>query len=142
VHYTYLYRSPALPIRLPIRRRLPHGIDFFGGSAFWCLAAEHARFVLNETDRLQRFLRRSLIPDEIFFQTALLNSRYRTHVRNDSLTFAKWESGAPSPAVLGDRDIDQLMAAPEFFARKFDLAVDSGVLDCLDELKDATCARH
>lgn len=69
------------------------------------------------------------IPDEMFFQSILLNSPLRDTIVNDDQRFIKW----PGPSVLGVGEFDELRQAPDLFARKFDETVDTAVLDRIDE---------
>ena len=88
------------------------------------------------------FFRRVLIPDELFFQTILLNSPLRDRIVNDNLRYMDWSRpNVPLPAVLGTGDLPQLQQSPALFARKFDVTVDSAILDMIDErILGLTCA--
>jgi len=79
-----------------------------------------------------RFFRHVLIPDELFFQTIVMNSRFRDDVVNDTLHYVDWDAD-PGPAILTVADVDRIETSGKLFARKFDVAVDSEVLDLLDE---------
>ena len=89
-------------IALPLRRRLPHGFAPFGGGAYWCFARPLVdyvqRFVTTSRDYV-RFFEHVLIPDELFFQTLIMNSTLRDSVVNDNLRYLDW-SREPAPAVL------------------------------------------
>ena len=84
-----------------------------------------------------RFFERVLIPDELFFQTLIMNSPLRETVVNDNLRFLDW-SREPAPAVLGVHDLDRMIESGKLFARKFDVTVDADVLDRLDALAGAS----
>ncbi len=125
-------------IALPLRRRLPHGFAPFGGGAYWCFARPLVdyvqRFVTTSRDYV-RFFEHVLIPDELFFQTLIMNSPLRDSVVNDNLRYLDW-SREPAPAVLGVGDVDRMLGSDKLFARKFDETVDPDVLDRLDEVID------
>jgi Core-2/I-Branching enzyme len=125
-------------IALPLRRRLPHGLAPFGGGAYWCFARPLVdyvqRFVTTSRDYV-RFFEHVLIPDELFFQTLIMNSPLRDSVVNDNLRYLDW-SREPAPAVLGVGDLDRMLGSEKLFARKFDETVDRDVLDRLDEAID------
>jgi hypothetical protein len=122
-------------VALPLRRTLPHGLEPFGGGAYWCFARPLVdyvqRFVTTSPDYV-RFFEHVLIPDELFFQTLIMNSPLRETVVNDNLRFLDW-SREPAPAVLRVSDLDRMLASGKLFARKFDETVDAAVLDRLDE---------
>jgi hypothetical protein len=121
-------------VRLPLKRRFPAGLRPYGGGAYWCLSREcieHvARFVVNRPDVVS-FFRHVDIPDEIFFQTILLNSELRGTIVNDNLRYIDWTRGR-RPAILETRDLNALRASPKLFARKFDVNQDELVLDLID----------
>jgi hypothetical protein len=123
-----------LHLSLPLRRRLPGGLAPFGGSPYWCLArpvVEHVHKVIHARPELVRFFERVFVPDELFFQTLVVNSRWRETLIADNLRYVDW-SRRPAPAVLGRDDFDRLVGSGKLFARKFDPTVDAEVLDRLD----------
>ena len=124
-----------LHLALPLRRRFPGGLAPFGGSAYWCLARPLVHFVhgfLSENPDYVRFFEHVFVPDELFFQTIIMNSQLRDTVENDDLRYLDW-SREPAPAVFtrGGPARDA-RARDQLFARKFDETVDSEVLDALD----------
>lgn len=128
-----------LHLALPLRRRLPGGLEPYGGSAYWCLSSTLVHFVhgfLSENPDYVRFFEHVFVPDEIFFQTIIMNSELRDTVENDDLRYLDW-SREPAPAVLTLDDLPTLVAAPQLFARKFDETVDAEILDALDRHLDA-----
>ncbi len=123
-----------LHVALPLRRRLPGGLEPYGGSAYWCLSRSLVHFVhgfVSGNPDYVRFFEHVFVPDEIFFQTIIMNSELRDTVENDDLRYLDW-SREPAPAVLTCDDLPALVAAPQLFARKFDETVDAEVLDALD----------
>ena len=128
-----------LHLALPLRRRLPDGLEPYGGSAYWCLSSTLVHFVhgfLSENPDYVRFFQHVFVPDELFFQTIIMNSELRDTVENDDLRYLDW-SREPAPAILTVADLRTLVAAPQLFARKFDETVDAEILDALDRHLDA-----
>jgi hypothetical protein len=123
-------------LRLPvIRRRFPAGYEPYGGSAFWALSTPALEYVhrhVRDNPSFMKFFRHVLIPDEIFFQTILLNSPLRDATINEQLHYVDWSGGGSHPATLGAADLEPMLASGKLFARKFDPA-DTGLLDSLDE---------
>jgi hypothetical protein len=121
-------------LRLPWRRRFPSGLRPFGGGAYWCLSRECvdlvSDFVAARPDVVD-FFKHVDIPDEIFFQTVLINSELRETVVNDNLRYIDWTRGV-RPAVLDIRDLERLRESPKLFARKFDVHHDEEILDLID----------
>jgi len=121
-------------LRLPWKRRFPTGVRPYGGGAYWNLSracVEHvAEFVESHPDFVD-FFRHVDIPDEVFFQTVLMNSELAGSVVNDNLRYIDWTRGR-MPALLERRDLPALRASAKLFARKFDVFHDAEILDLID----------
>jgi hypothetical protein len=128
----------ALVRLYPRRRPFPTGFQPYGGSGYWSLARDSLDYVHDFVQRHPAFVnyfRHAHIPDEIFFQTILLNSPFKDTLVNDDLRFAYWPANdAGSPAVLLTDDFQRLLAArpSALFARKFDTTQDARILDTID----------
>jgi hypothetical protein len=130
----HLITYRRLHLALPLRRRLPGGLWPYGGSAYWCLERTLVHFVhgyLHENPDYVRFFEHVFVPDELFFQTIIMNSELRDTVENDDLRYLDW-SREPAPVVFTRDDLPALLDSGQLFARKFDETVDSAVLDALD----------
>lgn len=119
-------------IRVPrLNKKLLQSFDLYMGSTWFCLHKDHVEYVLdfikNNPDYL-KFFSTVQIPEEHFFQIILLNSPHKSEIINDSLRYLVW----PGPKVLRTEDIDHILNSGKFFARKFDIEIDSDVLDMLD----------
>lgn len=130
------WRVRGREIRLPVKRQFPVGYQPFGGSSYWCLpreCIEHIDALTRRDRRLVRFFRFVDVPDEMFFQTVLLNSPFAPRAVNDNLRYIDWKDpNAGSPGILDNGDFEKLAASPKLFARKFDESVDAHVLDRID----------
>jgi len=129
------YRTRLLPLPLPGRRRLPLGLEPYGGSAFWCLSREALAYVhrfVQEHPELVEFFEHTKIPDELFFQTILMNSPLAPTIVNDDLRYVDWSGGGVHPATLRAEDFERLRRSGKLFARKFDAEADAAILDLLD----------
>ena len=124
------------PVRLPlVRRRLPDGLEPYGGSSWVALAGDAARYVVRFVDDnpdVVRFFRKTLIPDELFVQTVLLNSPLRDRVVNEEVHYVDWSANETSPKTLTAEDFPALAASDKLLARKFDVKQDAEVLDMID----------
>jgi hypothetical protein len=133
IEYRHL-RLHGHHLRSPFRRRFPSGLRPYGGGAYWCLSracTEYvARFIADRPD-VVKFFRSVDIPDELFFQTIVLNSELRDTVVNDNLRYIDWTRGR-RPAILHASDFEALRKTPKLFARKFDVSQDESVLDLID----------
>jgi hypothetical protein len=75
------------------------------------------------------FMRTVHIPDEMFFQTALLNARRNVPLTREPLRYIDWSTGGAHPKVLTREDLDELRQSDCLFARKFDEKKSPGILD-------------
>ncbi len=128
------WRVHGKHLRLPWKRSFPAGLRPFGGGAYWCLSracVDYVRDFVEDRPDVVDFFRHVDIPDEIFFQTIVMNSELAASVVNDNLRYIDWSRG-PRPALLETRDFERLRESPKLFARKFDVFHDEDVLDLID----------
>jgi hypothetical protein len=128
-------RRGRLHLQLPRRRRLPPSLALWGGSAYWILSREAVHTIsafLAGNPWYVRYFRHVDIPDEIFFQTILLNSAEAERCVQLRLHHTEWER-TPAPAILTVEDYPRLAESPCLFARKFDENIDAEVLDLIDD---------
>ena len=119
-----------------LKRTFPKDLQPYGGSSYWCLSKECIEYVhrfIHHNRPFVNFFKYVDVPDEIFFQTILMNSPLAGSVMNDDLRYVEWKDpDSGSPAVLRVEDFERIIRSPKFFARKFDALVDAEVLDRID----------
>jgi len=132
------YKMVSLRFRQP--REFPKELQPFGGYNWWKITPDAAQEILNFIHKRPDYLKfhkYTLIPDEIFFQTILLNSKNDSllnSIVDEDLVHQKWNMGEPHPEILTSSDIDAIKNSTALFARKFDLRTSSNVLDMIDNL--------
>jgi hypothetical protein len=129
------HRYRRLHVRLPLRRRLPHDMRPWGGSAYWIVSRAALKTIAGFVEAnpwYVHFFEHVHIPDELFFQTILLNSPEAERCVDFRLHYTEW-SRMPAPAILVKDDYPQLVGSSCLFARKFDPGVDREILDLIDE---------
>ena len=150
-HYYLAYDRPAgisaVPAKLVNRVGVPRrykqalsGRIPYSGSQWWTLSAEVVAWVLDEVRRDPRYVRlfaRTMIPDEMFFQTLLGNSRWSAEM-GGSLLYSDWaRPGVAHPAIIDEGHIQELRAArlvgrpagsPALFVRKVHDARTAGLI--------------
>lgn len=109
------------------------GLAPFGGSEWWAItreAGEYVRHFVTSRPDIVDFFKNVECPDEAFFQTILMNSRFADHVARN-VTYTDWSAGGGSPAMISERHLPVFSAGVEFgpgdtygqgpalFARKF-----------------------
>jgi hypothetical protein len=150
--YQYFYREDASrPLRLACSlanralracgrtRRMPGGLAPFGGSSWWALSRDCVRELLARIKcepGLLRFFRSVACPDEMFFQTLVMNSRFRDRVLADNFRYIQWpEQGARNPKILDENDFERIAASKAHFCRKLDSRLSAGLLEQLLALR-------
>jgi len=117
------------------KRKFPTEFIPYGGSAWWCLSKDAIQYIYNfvkENEEFVEFFDYVFLPDEIFFQTILLNSPLKENIVNQSLTYDNWIAGGSHPKILCTEDFDALMTIDALFARKFDAKECQEILDMID----------
>lgn len=71
--------------------------------------------------------------EETFYQTVLMNSPLARNVVNDNLRVILW----PGPAVLNEKDYDNIRSRRALFARKMDGKISAKLMNMLDNDSNA-----
>ncbi|WP_343318186.1 beta-1,6-N-acetylglucosaminyltransferase [Sphingobacterium multivorum] len=118
------------------KAHLPKDIKtLYGGSQWWSLPNESVGYVLNyvkDNPSIKKFYHGTLIPDESFMQTILLNSiKLRKKIVNNNLRYIDWLSGPLFPKILIESDLKKIIESKCLFARKFDQNEDPNIIKYL-----------
>jgi hypothetical protein len=152
--YQYFHRGDGAPLaRLACRianramratgitRRLPGGMRPYGGSSWWALSQACVLDILARVERdpgLVRFFRRCACPDEMFFQTLVMNSPFAPRVLGQNFRYVQWpEHGARNPKILDEGDFERIAASRAHFCRKIDSQASAGLMPRLIALRAA-----
>ncbi|MDP3183524.1 MAG: beta-1,6-N-acetylglucosaminyltransferase [Desulfobaccales bacterium] len=124
-------------LRIPIKQPYLRGVTPYIGNQWMILSRKFCEFVCYgpETERFKRFYRYTLIPDEGFFQTVIMNTNYEGTIVNDDKRTILWVPAGTiklRPKVFTSKDTEFLLASQGLFARKFDETVDAGILSILE----------
>lgn len=122
---------------LPIRK-FPLPYELYGGPKAMCmtLSIDCAEFVfsfIESNSKLRRFIRFTWGPDEFIVPTIIMNSDFKESVVNNNFYYIDWSKGGVSPKTLQAEDYDLLVASDKMLARKFDMALDTIIMDMLDK---------
>jgi len=131
-------RFLGLQRKLGFKRKKPAFFpQVYGGGTWWSIEREAANYVIGfvreNPGALKRF-RHTHCPEEIFFHSALMNSRFRDQVANDDLRYVDWEyRNGSCPAYLDEADFDRAAGSGKLFARKFDSTISAELRRLLKE---------
>ncbi|WPV64036.1 beta-1,6-N-acetylglucosaminyltransferase [Chitinophaga sp. LS1] len=124
-----------------IEKNLPRPFfeDFhpFGGSQWWCLTSDCILYILKFirfNPILLDFFKFSFIPDELFFQTVIMNSPFCEKVVNDNLKYIIFNKHQSHPKIFRAEDFESLIESNKLWARKFDITEDVTIVNRLMEV--------
>ena len=119
------------------KRKIPGNIKIYGGggSTFWTLTMDCALFMvkyMEDNPEVVRYLKYIFGSDEFCYQTIVMNTVYRDSVVNNNYRYVDWSEGGYRPKTLKTEDFEKLTETDSIFARKFNIDVDSNILDMID----------
>lgn len=124
---------------LGLRRRMVGGMRAYGGSSWWALSRPCIGAILDRVaadPALERFFRTVSCPDELFFQTLIMDSPFAANVVPDNFRYLVWPGGgARSPKILDAGDFPAIARSAAHFCRKLDPAISAGLLPMLEQLR-------
>jgi hypothetical protein len=116
------------------QRPWPKFFRYYGGANHVALSrAAVCHLVENPAAlRIRRWLRAAGHPDEILFQSVLLNSPLAPTLVNETLREIDFPRHSPHPRTFTSDDLPRLLESSALLARKFDTGADAAVLDRLE----------
>ena len=132
------------------------GLTPYGGAEWWALSRQSCDYILNFVARETRFVtfyKNTECPDEMFFQTILGNSVFRTKIVSN-LTYTDWSAGGLHPADLTEKHLalfgtmvpfvanDTDGIGEKLFARKFSDGSDDLVTQLEHQIKEKETEEH
>jgi len=119
------------------KKKFIKGYNPYGGWAWWTLTYECSKYLLNtyrQNPKFKHFFKYSWTPDEMVYQTILLNSPFKNNIVNDDLREISFKNKENShPKIYSVEDYELIKNSDKFFARKFDMNIDSKILDMIDK---------
>ena len=126
------------------------GVKLYGGSAWWILPDKIMEYILeeyNKSDEYIEVLKKTFTPEETFYQIMAMRSPLAElvdvnpidKVSQNCKTYAYFSSdtkpfkGHPYEFTIDDFDLLAEKSKDCYFARKFDIDIDSKILDKIDE---------
>lgn len=118
------------------KRAYMPGITPYIGGQWMILTRDSCQFLCNsnEVEKFEDYYANTLIADESFFQTVLMNTSYKGTIVNDDKRAIIWIPDGDiklRPKTFTIKDMAFLMDSKCLFARKFDDQVDSVIIDIL-----------
>lgn len=108
----------------------------FSGSQWFCANSKAAKYIIDfhsQINPLTLYYSKLKYADESYFQTVLANASH-LKLQNDRRRYIDWSDGGCHPKTLLMEDLPNLLASSAHFARKFDIDIDSNILNELDRI--------
>lgn len=147
INLPYIGKNPLkwlignfISIFLPksVKKVIPKEKIFFGSN--WVkLTPKAVRYILDfclKEERKIAFFKSCLLPDELFFQTVLLNAGKDQvgEIINEYYLYSHWDRPAELyPSPLNEWDFERIDFTKKFFARKMDTNLSSNLMDLIDQ---------
>jgi hypothetical protein len=132
--------------RTRVTRKFLRGAKPYIGTQWKVVSRSFCQFVCHapQARRFKLFYRNTLIADEGFFQTVMMNAFPRADVINDDLRTIDWVPDGniklrPRTFTIEDRAL--LAQSANLFARKFDSTQDAEIIDFLERHLETAQAR-
>lgn len=117
------------------RKKIGEFNEIYKGYFYSSLPHDAVKYTLEyiKTNRdFMHSLALTFIPEELFFQTILLNLPLKERVANDCLRYSIWkEKNGSYPGYLDDDDIQPILESNCVFARKVNTTHSSNLIDTL-----------
>jgi hypothetical protein len=131
------YQIQKLTNWLLPERKFPGKLTLYGSQvATWStLSFESAIYLsdyIKNHPKLARFLGYTWGCDEFTFVTILMNSKFKDKVVNGNYRYITFPEGESQPKIFTVDDYDEITQSKMLFARKFDINVDTQILDRID----------
>ncbi len=124
---------------LTLPKRKPFFKQQFAGSQWWAFNEMTTKiiydFIKKEYTELEKYYRYTSAPDEIFFQSIIINlAENSKEIKiKPSQTYVNWErKNVALPVIFNDKDLQELSQVDQLWARKFDVDYDEKILDLID----------
>ncbi len=135
---SFNFLSDYLPL---IKRKHPHYMHPYAGAQWWIIDDYALKYILHFVKNNPEYItfhKSTFAPDEVFFQTILLNSKdekIQKSICNNHLRYMNWPSRYNShPEILLKEDISNIRQSDALFARKFDIHAEENILELVDEM--------
>lgn len=104
------------------QREFPMKMKAYYSSQWWNMSKDAIAYILDFVEKhpgYLRFHKHALHPEEMFFQSILLNAEeFNGKIENDNLRYIRWEKGNKHPEVITEEDLDAIKKSNAIFARK------------------------
>ena len=139
--YGKIYHRISMAIQALLRvnkyKKLDIDMEIYQGANWMDLPRDAVEYLLNYFDtheNVQKLFMTGFCPDEFWVQTILNNSELSGRIIRDYHRYVKWERQHDSyPAILDERDFEEIVQGDYHFLRKVDRQYSEGLKVKLDK---------
>jgi hypothetical protein len=110
-------------------------ISFQKGSTWFSITDSLVEYILSNKQLIEKMYKQTFIPDEIYLQTLVFNSKFKKNVydqkfdnKNEAISrYIDWNRG--KPYTFKEEDFSTLIESNCMFARKFDVDIDEKIVE-------------
>jgi len=128
---SFIYKaSVKIQKLLKVNRKVKHDFTLYCGSQWINININTAKEILNSFKYYYKYFKLTHIPDEMIYQTIIMNSKHKEYVVNDNLRYIRFINNLPNPKVLDDTDFNDIITSKALFIRKVE---SNSLLDKVDQ---------
>ena len=133
--------SLSIQKRLKVNRIRGKESLLYSSSQWFSITHDFAKYILQQKKWIARQFRWTNFSDEVFVQSILMNSHYRSSVHPD-MRLIDWKrrETRSHPHIYRKEDYEMLRDSDCLFARKFDETVDAEIIDRV--ITELCCPQH
>lgn len=133
--------SLSIQKRLNVNRIRGKENLLYSSSQWFSITHDFAKHILRQEKRIARQFRWTNCPDEVFVQSIVMNSGFRSRV-HPNMRLIDWERREEKshPHIFRKEDYGMLRGSDCLFARKFDETVDAEIIDRV--VTELSCPQH
>ena len=128
------YECLKLQKMLRIDRTKHAPFAYCRGGNWFSIRHDLVEYVIGQKKTIRKYFYSSMNADEMFLQCVAMASPLKESIVRNNLRLVDWqrtEYGGCSPHTFTMEDWGMLVSSDKLFARKFDPAIDAGVIDAL-----------
>lgn len=133
---TYLCETAVVKLQKLFNvKRTPVCNEMYWGSGWWSLQRDALEYLFKIKNKYRKYIKNTFAPDEMIYQTILLNAENKFNVVNDNLRYMIWD-GNSGPRTLGQNDYESIVNSNCFFARKVEPEISGDLIKLIEKYRN------
>lgn len=113
--------------------------EMYKGLVYVSITKEFCNYIVDflkkdDGKKYLEYLKWCFIPEEFFFQTIAMNSKFQSSVVSNNYRYILWQNKhGTQPGILDENDYEDIRKSDCFFARKLNIQYSKKLMDMLDK---------